>query len=134
MALTATYLEPSGKSALLCDELKPACYAGISGRDHRSLCEIFKRVENYYRARGDEKTIDLLRKCFYLKVSPAITANDLLRVNRQDKTSMMVEIVRTWHWPISYIRDINGSTNGAWKSTGPSATNSTTISRRRQYF
>ncbi|HON60997.1 MAG TPA: class I adenylate cyclase [Deltaproteobacteria bacterium] len=107
MALTATYLEPSGKSALLCDELKRRVMQASQEEIIDPYVEIFKRVENYYRDRGDEKTIDLLRKCFYLKVSPAITANDLLRVNRQDKTSMMVEIVRTWHWPISYIRDIN---------------------------
>ncbi|HON38217.1 MAG: class I adenylate cyclase [Desulfomonilia bacterium] len=107
MALAATYLDRSGEDVLLCEELKRHVMQDSQDEIIDPYMEIFQCVENYYRNRGDEKTIDLLRKCFYLKVSPLITTRDLLRVNQQDRTVMMVEVVKKWDWPMGFIREMN---------------------------
>jgi adenylate cyclase len=55
---------------------------------------VLRRVEDYYGNKGDERAVDLLRKCFYLKVNPNIRASDLVKIERNDKASIMVDIVR----------------------------------------
>ncbi len=107
MALLATYLEPSEEKALLCDEVKDHVLNTTTDQIVDPYVEVFRRVEDYYRSKGDEKTMDLLRKCFYLKISANITGNDLLSIGKADKHAFMVEIVGKWDWSIGYFRDLN---------------------------
>lgn len=107
MALLATYLEPSEEKALLCEEVKDHVLQAGQDEVVDPYVEVFQRVEDYYRSKGDEKTIDLLRKCFYLKISANITGNDLLNIGQHDKQAFMVEIVKKWDWSIGFFRELN---------------------------
>lgn len=107
MALVATYLEHSSGGKLLCEELKKHVMQASQDEIVDPYVEIFQRVEDYYRSKGDEKTIDLLRKCFYLKVSPSINPGDLLKTDRYDKASIMVEVLKRWGWSIDFFRGLN---------------------------
>lgn len=51
--------------------------------------------------------MDLLRKCFYLKVNPNIRGMDLFKLEREDKASIMVDIVKTWGWSLRTIKELN---------------------------
>ena len=107
MALVATYLDSSSGTKLLCEEIKKhLLYAG-EGEIIDPYVEVFQRVEDYYRSKGDEKTIDLLRKCFYLKVSPNINLYDLLKIDYYGKTSIMVQVLKKWNWSIGFFRELN---------------------------
>lgn len=107
MALAATYLEPSDDRGLLCDEVRRNVMRAEKDEIIDPYLEVFHRVESFYLHRGDDRTVELLRKCFYLKVAPSIGPKDLLRVDQQDKTAMMVEVVKKWNWPMGFIQDMN---------------------------
>lgn len=109
MALVASYLEDSTKGRLLCDILKRNALEAASGTEIMDpYLHVLRKVEDYYRSRGDDRTVDLLRKCFYLKVNPNIRGADLIRVERNDKPSLMVDIVRSWGWSLHAITELNG--------------------------
>ena len=107
MALVATYLDSSGREQLLCSVVKNNVFHATKDGFVDPYLEILHRVESYYDARGDYKTVDLLRRCFYLKVSPNIRSIDLIKIDRDDKASIMVDIVKPWGWSLKAIKDLN---------------------------
>jgi adenylate cyclase class 1 len=107
MALVATYLDSSGRDQLLCKALKKELHQGAKGYIIDPYVQILNRVEEYYSVRGDYKTVDLLRKCFYLKVNANIRSNDLLKVDQEDKSSMMIDIIKSWGWSLRTIKELN---------------------------
>lgn len=107
MALVATYLDSSGREQLLCDVVKNNVFQAAKNDIVDPYLEILHRVENYYNAQGDYTTVDLLRKCFYLKVNPNIRSTDLMKVGHDDKASIMVDIVKPWNWSFKTIKDLN---------------------------
>jgi adenylate cyclase, class 1 len=107
MALMATYLDQSRDRSLLCEEIKRHVMDAEQDDIIDPYVEVYERVEDYYRSKGDIKTIELLRKCFYLKISPNIHVHDLLSVDRHNKPTIMVEIVKKWGWSIGYLTGLN---------------------------
>ncbi len=107
MALTATYLEPSGGKQLLCNDIKGRVMKAREDEIIDPYVEMFQRVEDHYKSKGDEKTVDLLRKCFYLKVSPNLSVNHLLNTDIHVKSTVMVELVKKWNWSIGYFSELN---------------------------
>ena len=107
MALVASYLEASSKGMLLCDVLKQNVFYAKGHDIIDPYYQVLRRVEDYYYARGDDGTVDLLRKCFYLKVNPNISSADLYKLERDDKASIMVEIVKSWGWSLNTIKELN---------------------------
>ena len=107
MALVASYLEASSKGMLLCDILKQNVFYAKGHDIIDPYYQVLRRVEDYYYARGDDRTVDLLRKCFYLKVNPNIRSADLYKLERDDKASIMVDIVKSWGWSLNTIKELN---------------------------
>ncbi len=107
MALVASYLEASSKGTLLCDILKQNVFYAKGHDIIDPYFQILCRVEDYYQARGDDRTLDLLRKCFYLKVNPNIRSADLYKLERDDKASIMVDIVKSWGWSLHTVKELN---------------------------
>lgn len=107
MALVASYLDPSAKDILLCDVLKKNVFHAVGQDIVDPYYQILRRVEDYYRFRGDDRTVDLLRKCFYLKVNPNIRSIDLVKLERDGKSSMMVDIVKSWGWSYHAVKELN---------------------------
>jgi len=107
MALVATFLEPGKENILLCEMIKK--HVARATRDDLidPYLEVLYKVEDFYRNKGDLKTVDLLRKCFYLKVSPNITVCDLIKVDKGDKAALMTDIVKSWGWSIRYLKELN---------------------------
>ena len=107
MALVASYLEASSKGMLLCNILKHNVFYAKGHDIIDPYFQVLRRVEDYYHAKGDDRTIDLLRKCFYLKVNPNIRSADLYKLERDDKASIMVDIVKSWGWSLKTIKELN---------------------------
>ncbi|HQI81725.1 MAG TPA: class I adenylate cyclase [Deltaproteobacteria bacterium] len=107
MALVASYLEASSQDMLLCNMLKKTVLDAARGQIVDPYFQVLRRVEDYYGNKGDERAVDLLRKCFYLKVSPNIRASDLVKIERNDKASIMVDIVREWGWSLHTLSQLN---------------------------
>jgi len=107
MALVATYLEPDGDEPLLCEILKDKVLHATNDDVVDPYIETFRRIERYYTSQGDSESIELLRKCFYLKVAPNITKKDLMRIGGRDKASIMIDVVKSWGWSLKVITDLN---------------------------
>lgn len=107
MALYAIYLGPSQKTALLCDVLKERVHAARDDEVVDPYIEAFKPVEDNYKGEGDVRTVDLLRKCFYLKTGAHIGPEDLIRMGRKDKAAILVDLVRSWDWSLKVLHDLN---------------------------
>lgn len=107
MALVATFLEPDEEKPLLCEVVRKHVMHAKRDDIIDPYLEVLLTVENYYRSKGDQRTVDLLRKCFYLKVSPNITANDLIKIDQDDKVTLMADIVKSWGWSIKSLKDLN---------------------------
>ncbi|MCD6571240.1 MAG: class I adenylate cyclase [Deltaproteobacteria bacterium] len=107
MALVSTYMDPDYYARLPCDTLKSQVFNSKAEDVVDPYIVAFQRIEDYYKSRGDYKTLDLLRQCFYIKVSPNIGENDIIKVHRQDKASIMVDVIKSWGWPLKRIQYLN---------------------------
>jgi len=107
MALVATYLEQGENDQLLCEVLKENILHAKRDDIVDPYLEIFKRVEAFYSSKDDYKTVDILRKCFYMKVCPNIKVNDLLKLNQKDKATITVDVVKSWGWSLNIIKSLN---------------------------
>ncbi|MDT8272721.1 MAG: class I adenylate cyclase [Desulfomonilia bacterium] len=107
MALMATYLEESDSNQLLCNVLKHNAMRATTDDIVDPYLEILRRVEAFYFAHDQPKTVDLLRKCFYLKIAPGIRLNDLMMVSHDDKLAAMVSIIKSWGWSLRVLKDLN---------------------------
>jgi len=108
MALVASYLDTPDQGRLLCNMLKRNVLDVSRGGIVDPYYHILRRVEDFYGSRGDDRTVDLLRKCFYLKVNPSIRGSDLVRIERNDKATIMVDIVKSWGWSLKAVSELNG--------------------------
>ncbi len=108
MALLESSLETSSGRELLCERLKRDVHEHAPGIIVDPYHYVLKRVEEHYLSQGEANTVDLLRKCFYLKVNPGLKALDLLRPEREDKASVMVDVVRSWGWSLHTVTTLNG--------------------------
>ncbi|MEA2102530.1 MAG: class I adenylate cyclase [Thermodesulfobacteriota bacterium] len=107
MALVSTYIEKDNEGELLCDVVRRRVLDSKKTDVVDSYIEPFRSVEAYYATKGEKETVDLLRRCFYLKVSPNIQIRDLIKIKQMDKASIMVEMVRSWGWSFKEIKDLN---------------------------
>ena len=98
MALVATHLESEGPVELLCDQLKAQVYKAKPKEIVDPYLAVFNAVEEYYQRQSDPVTVDLMRKCFFLKVSPTLNKRDLLKLERDDKASILVDLISAWGW------------------------------------
>ncbi|HPI92898.1 MAG TPA: class I adenylate cyclase [Deltaproteobacteria bacterium] len=110
MALVASYLDTPKKDSLLCNMLKKDVFDTSRGEIVDPYFHVLRRVEDYYGSRGDDQTVELLRKCFYLKVNPNIRGTDLIKIEKDDKPSIMVDIVKAWGWSLHTFSELNGFT------------------------
>lgn len=107
MALVSSYLESPARDMLLCNVLKREVFHAQENDIIDPYYQVLRRVEDYFGARSDDRTVDLLRKCFYLKVNPNIRGMDLFKLEREDKAAIMVDIVKTWGWSLRTIKELN---------------------------
>jgi adenylate cyclase class 1 len=107
MALVSSYLDAPARDMLLCNVLKKNVFFAQENDIIDPYYQVLRRVEDYYGARNDEGAVDLLRKCFYLKVSPNLKSTDLFKLERDDKAAIMVDIIKSWGWSLNAIKELN---------------------------
>jgi hypothetical protein len=130
MALIEDYMDPQSDPALLCDNSKEnitelatqavtdrlksdALGQGKYIGDHPSRFGIdgymlmFNRILDYYRRKGREDLLEILRQCFYLKSGDTITGiYDPMR-QKILKKDMLGELIEGWGWSNEHILDLN---------------------------
>ena len=111
MALVSTYMDATYTAQLLCDVLKQRILNAGPGDMVDPYVVAFNRIEEFYGRSTDKKVVDLLRRCFYLKVNPGIKDMDLIRMGENDKALIMVRVLEGWGWSLNALKDLNMFSN-----------------------
>lgn len=108
MALLLEYLDPDSEKELLATQLKRKVHANP---DHLEFLDSYQlmidRVLDYYQRNDDKNTMELLRKCFFLKIKPSVS-RWWRSPNAPTKTSdaVMLNYCQKWFWILDEVRAI----------------------------
>ena len=80
---------------------------------------MFERILNFFHKRGEEKSVDLLRKCMYLKMDIKILRSDYQSTKNVPKKTKIINYIREWKWNHETIQELNNFDTWSFKkSTG----------------
>ncbi len=68
MALLERYLSLEATSELLCNKLKKSVFDDPSDPKNDPYILLFDSILNFYVERGNEKDLEIIKKCFYIKI------------------------------------------------------------------
>ena len=95
-------LEESKNNILLCNILKEKIHKGIFDVNFIDpYILMFNMVVEYYSAKADDPmVIELLRRCFYIKIDPNLSAvsPDAATEYLPEKITIMQEYTKKWNW------------------------------------
>ena len=114
--LMEAYAQEYPRSDLLSRRFKQAVYEGEKNLSHLDpYVMLYQKIEEYFRSRGEDKRIDLLRRCFYFKVDERITKLDVKLDDLEWRKTFMIQLIRTWEWGDAYLQVLNS--RPSWKVT-----------------
>lgn len=80
-------------------------------QDHYML--MLEKVTGYLKSMGDEKRLDLVRRCFYLKVSEGIDFSQTWHESYAARIEQINQLIAAWGWPADKVALLNNRDN--WK-------------------
>lgn len=105
MGQMAEYL---GNSKLLCEEFKREVFHVIvKGGFVDPYVLLIDKVLDFYEAKKDIKTVDLLRKCFYLKVDTKLTQIGTPMAHQREKINIISNYVAQWGWDTEQLLELD---------------------------
>ncbi|MCP4992703.1 MAG: class I adenylate cyclase [Gammaproteobacteria bacterium] len=113
LLLTEAYAQNYPKISWLCQEMKTAIYQG-HGRmeDLDPYLMMYNRVEHYLKSRGEEKRLELARKCLYFKTEQIISRRPANR-HRSWQWELMHSLSQDWGWDQAHLLSLDSRAN--WK-------------------
>lgn len=80
-------------------------------QDHYML--MLEKVTGYLKSMGDEKRLDLVRRCFYLKVSEGLDFSQTRHEFHAVRIEQIKRLIAAWGWPADKVALLNNRDN--WK-------------------
>lgn len=109
MSLLEKYINTENDTPLLCNILKENVLTeniGIKNIDPYIL--MYEQMYDYYEKTDNENFLNILRKCFYLKIQPKVTQFDGFEEETiPEKSLIMKDYIRKWKWKESQVRDLD---------------------------
>jgi len=107
MALLLAYVLDE-KGGFICDMVKKR----ILGKKPESQWPdpyliMFERILDFFHRRGEEKTVDLLRKCMYLKMETKILRSDYQSKKIDQKRAKIANYIKEWQWNHETVQELN---------------------------
>ncbi len=68
---------------------------------------MFERVLDFFHKRGNEKTVDLLRKCMYLKLESKVLRSDYQSKKIDAKKAKVINYINHWKWNHDNVQELN---------------------------
>lgn len=107
MALLLAYVADA-KSGLICEAVK----RGVLERKPEApfpdpYLLMFERVLNFFINRNEEKTVDLLRKCMYMKMDVKVMRTDYQTSGKDTKKDKIANYISDWKWDHNVVQDLN---------------------------
>lgn len=107
MALLLAYVVDK-KGGLICENLKKRI---LEKKPESNWPDpyllMFERVLDFFHKRGEEKTVDLLRKCMYLKVESKVLRSDYQSTKMDTKKAKMINYINNWQWKHDIVQELN---------------------------
>ena len=73
---------------------------------------VYRAIESYLSARGERERLELVRRCFYLKVGLKLSRS-VAEFQKSWKRKLMEQLVREWRWDSGEL--INLDSRDSWK-------------------
>lgn len=112
--LMEAYSHEYPDTQLLCRQLKEEFQKAEElneTQDHYVV--MLEKVTDYLKSIGDEKRLDLVRRCFYLKVSEALTAEQESDDSLAWRRRIIDRLIDLWGWPAEKLAKLDDREN--WK-------------------
>ncbi|MFQ5560301.1 MAG: class I adenylate cyclase [Nitrospinota bacterium] len=107
MGLLESYLDPNVNSELLCEKLKRSVFLEKDASSALDSYQIMiNRVLDYYGSLKRNNTVELLRRCFYIKTCETETPAGLPPKNTY-KQILLKEYLKKWNWSETFIETHN---------------------------
>ena len=116
MSLLEKYISHDTDIDLLSEQLKKNIM--LEKLDIRSIDQyisMFTSVNDFYGKRSNFEIIDILRTCFYLKVSPDLSKKNSDQISASLKTKIMNEFCGSWGWDKSMIKKLDSFNSWPFK-------------------
>jgi adenylate cyclase class 1 len=113
LLLMEVYATEFPKIDLLCHRFKQAIYAGETSLDHIDpYVMLYEKIEGYLRGRQEHERLELLRRCFYFKISEPLSIPDKSR-GENWRREMLEKITHSWDWSHAYLEMLDARSK--WK-------------------
>ncbi|CAK0772167.1 adenylate cyclase, class 1 [Gammaproteobacteria bacterium] len=98
---------------LLCLRYKKAVYIGITGLDQLDpYIMLINKLEEYLNRRNEPLRLDLVRRCFYLKINIALSTEGAARTVSW-RRELMESLITAWEWDKNQLALIDA--HDTWK-------------------
>ena len=107
LLLTELYAQELPEKLNLSLEYKQAIYNDELDADNLDpYVMIYRRLENYLKARGELERLELIRRSFYLKVGKKLTGKPSTRTASWQR-KVMTQLVEGWQWSESLLLSLD---------------------------
>ncbi|MBI5187020.1 MAG: class I adenylate cyclase [Nitrospinae bacterium] len=96
----------NGSPVLLCTELKKKVFSAEGG-PYDPYMMMFNHILNYYKNVGKEDVLDLICKCFYIKIGVKMDLNNLQKESMNFKEKAVLNYIQKWGWNQGKLMDLN---------------------------
>jgi adenylate cyclase class 1 len=98
LLLTEVYASEHPRVQCLSMRLKQAVFANHTDLDELDpYMMVYRRIEEYLRARGETERLELVRRSLYLKVNKKLTGPSRTRTHSWQRT-LLERLTQEWHW------------------------------------
>jgi adenylate cyclase class 1 len=94
------------KPALLCTELKKKVFSAEGG-PYDPYMMMFNHILNYYKNAGKDDVLDLLCKCFYIKIGIKADLDTLKKEDLNFKEKAVLNYIQKWGWDNGKLWELN---------------------------
>ena len=110
ITLMEAYAHEYPRTALVSTEFKRRFWSGASGTlATDSYFLMFKKVARYLKDRGDDGRLELMRRCFYIKVHQAAASLGRMTPQRRFRMRLAARLARIFGWSPQAVRSVEGS-------------------------
>lgn len=116
MGMLEGYIGTKGGATLLCTEIKKRVLAAEGKKlSFDPYMMMFDHILNYYQESGKKQLLDLLCKCFYIKIG--VKANfDMLEKDKLGfKEKAVLHYIKKWGWNQDKLKELNSYKEWSFK-------------------
>ncbi|HYE34683.1 class I adenylate cyclase [Methylocaldum sp.] len=106
--LMESYASQYPRIRWLCTRLKAAVYEGnLDAGELDPYILMYRDVEQYLSERGESERLELVRQCFYLKLTELARFRGAAEAEKRRRQDILQAMIHAWGWPSQRIRELD---------------------------